>query len=200
MPVIIKLDGIDYPEQAPEVAKHIEKLDALIAKHPAEVAAVQTKLDAKTAELAGVQAKLDAANAEIAALPGKIAAAASARSELIASVKGILPEETKTDSMSDADIRKSVAALAFPTSADKINSVKNDNAEGIGVWFDAAMSTLTNRRTDSVAAANRAKANGDPAKGDQTVKLDAQAESEKAVFDLSKEHKKGNRDQLLGNK
>jgi hypothetical protein len=68
MKVSIRVDGLDYPDQAPEVQKHIEKLDAQIAKITAEATAkekdLQTKLDAQVATTAAIQAKLDSANAE----------------------------------------------------------------------------------------------------------------------------------------
>ena len=190
MPVTIKIDGIDYPEQAPEVSKHIEKLDAAVV-------AAQTKLDAETAAHVATKTKLDAANAEIAGLPAKIAAAAKARAELVAVSKPHLDQadQDKIDSLSDAQIKLAVANKAFPAAKETLATVKVDNADAVNTWYTAALTTLKNDATDAAAAANRESVNGKPDPTKQTH-TDSQEEWEKNQ--LKHDHK-GNREQFLKN-
>lgn len=162
MPVTIKIDGIDYPDQAPEVAKRLEKLDADLIAAKSATAAIQTKLDAMTAERDAGKVKLDAAQVEIAAAPAKIAAAAKARADLVAIAKPHLDkaDAEKVDTLSDVQIKKAVAIKAFPTSKEKIDAVKEDAADAINVWFDAAIGTLKNDGVNAAARQNRQDAVG----------------------------------------
>jgi hypothetical protein len=203
MPVTIKIDGIDYPEQAPEVSKHIEKLDAAVVAAKAATATVQTKLDAETAAHVATKTKLDAANAEIAGLPAKIAAAAKARAELVAQAKPHMDkaEVDKIDTLTDAQIRLAVAAKAFPAAKDKIAAVKTDNADAVQVWYDAALTTLKNDKTDTAAAANRVAANGVAHNDGADKGADSKNQpktKEDAESEVCNRHKKtSNRDALL---
>ena len=198
MPVTIKIDGIDYPEQAPEVSKHIEKLDAAIATANTEKANIQTKLDAETAAHTATKTRLDAANAKIAALPADIAAAAKSRAELVATAKPHLDkaEQDRIDSMSDAEIRLAVAHKAFPAAKDVLAAVKTDNAEAVSTWYNAALATLKNDATNSAAAQNRLDVNGKPRNEAEQPHVDSQEEWEAKQL---KNDKKSNREQFLKN-
>ena len=194
MPVTIKIDGIDYPEQAPEVSKHIEKLDAAVVAAKAATATVQTKLDAETAAHVATKTKLDAANAEIAGLPVKIAAASKARAELVTQAKPHMDkaDQDKIDSMTDAEIRLAVAHKAFPAAKETLKSVKADNADAVNTWYTAALTTLKNDATDTAAAVNRAAISGDPK--NPPPHTDSQEEWE--AKQLKHDHK-GNRETFL---
>jgi hypothetical protein len=157
MPVTIKIDGIDYPEQAPEVAKRIEKLDADIKTAQAATAAIQTKLDAMTADRDATKVKLDAANVEIATFPTKVVTASKARADLVAIAKPHLDkaDQEKIDTLTDAQIKKAVALKAFPASKVKIDAVKEDALDAVNTWFDAAIEHLKNDVIDTAARQNR---------------------------------------------
>ena len=172
MPVTITLKGIVYNDQAPEVAAALTEALATIETVRKDgataLSALQTKLDAESAAHVATKTKLDTANAEIAALPGKIVAAGKARADLVALATPHMDKADieKIDTLSDAGIRKAVAVKAFPASKDKILAVKDDNAEGLAVWFDAAIAAVKNDATDSAARQNRVDAAG---KGDVHV-------------------------------
>lgn len=164
MPVTIKIDGIEYKDQAPEVQRHIDKLDAQIASLNEKNAAAekaagenQIKIDTLTAERDKYKTDLDKAKEDAKDLPAQIAAAAKARAELVKQVTPHLDEETvaKIDSFSDIDLKRAVAIKAFPTSKEKIEKIDAANAAGIDTWFDAAIATLSDERFDAAAAANR---------------------------------------------
>lgn len=168
MPVTIKLDGIEYPNQAPEVLKHIEKLDAKIADLTKQLQEagkeVQTKIDAKDAEVKALKEQITKKDSDIAALPAKIAEAAKARAELVKTVTPHLDEAAvqKIDTMTDGALKKAVVVKAFcgiETAKAKIDSLKDDDA-GLQTWYDAALSVLTANHNDSVMAQNRLDANG----------------------------------------
>lgn len=197
MPVSIKIDGIDYPDQAPEVAKHIEKTDAALATATTEKASLQTKLDAATAATAAVQTKLDAANAEIAAMPAKVLAAAKSRADLVAQAKPHLDKADvdKIDSMSNAEIMLAVARKALPGAKDSIAAVKTDNADAVSTWYNAALATLKTDATDSAAAANR-QAMNPKVKNDGADQPHVDSQEEWESKQLKHDHK-GNRDQFL---
>jgi len=157
MPVTIKIDGIDYPDQAPEVLKRLEKLDAEIATAKTSVTTIQTKLDAMTADRDATKVKLDAANAEIATFPTKVVTASKARADLVAIAKPRLDkvDADKIDTLSDVQIKKSVALKAFPASKEKIDAVKEDALDAVNTWFDAAIEHLKNDGFDAAARQNR---------------------------------------------
>jgi len=157
MPVTIKIDGIDYPDQAPEVSKRLEKLDAEIATAKTSMATIQTKLDAMTADRDATKVKLDAANAEIATFPTKVVTASKARADLVAIAKPRLDkvDADKIDTLSDVQIKKSVALKAFPASKEKIDAVKEDALDAVNTWFDAAIEHLKNDGIDAAARQNR---------------------------------------------
>ncbi len=161
MPVTIKIDGLEYKDQAPEVAKHIEKLDAQIATLTASGKETQTKLDAANAEITALKDRIVKKDAEIQAMPGKVVSAAKARTDLVNEVKPHLDEETvkKLDSMSEDDIKRSVISKALPTATAAVE--KADSAT-IQVYFDAAKSVLaaSKERFDAAAAFNRQQVNG----------------------------------------
>lgn len=195
MPVTIKIDGIDYPDQAPEVAKRIEKLDADLVAVKAASTAIQTKLDAMTAERDAGKVKLDAAQAEIAAAPAKIAAAAKARADLVAVAKPHLDkaDAEKIDTLSDVQIKKAVAVKAFPTSKEKIDAVKEDAADAISVWFDAAIGTLKNDGVNAAARQNRQDSVGSDKVHVDGCQCDACASNSKPN-DINDEWKKNKED------
>ena len=198
MPVTIKIDGIDYPDQAPEVAKRIEKLDADLITAKNAAAAIQTRLDAMTAERDATKTKLDAAQAEIAAAPAKIMTAAKARADLVAQATPHLDKADveKIDTLSDAQIKLAVANKAFPAAKDTIAAVKIDNADAVNTWYTAALTNLKNDSTDATAAANRQAMNGKPRNdsADKETHVDSQEEWEAKQL---KNDNKGNREQFL---
>ena len=190
MPVTIKIDGIDYPDQAPEVQNYIHKLEGNVATLTADKATMKTALDAKDAEIAGHKATIAAKEDQISKLPAQIQLAAKSRSDMIAAVTPLLPKETKFDSLTDDQIRLAVAVKAFP---DKKESLEKLDAAGLKAYFDAGMSVLTSSRFDAAAAANRQKVGGDPSNPE--VKGDAQTEYESKI--LKNDQHKGNRDTFL---
>ena len=209
MQVTIRIDGIDYPNQAPEVEKHITKLDAEIKASKDAAVAQKTVLDTKEAEITNLKAEIKTKNDSIAALPAQIAAAGKARAELVKAATPHLDKETvaKFDSMSDAEIKRVVAVKAFPQSAEKIKALKGDTADGvrdIGTWYDAAIEAVKDSRIDSVAAANRESANGNPESEDQHpqgCRCDECGSKGKSKEDAEKKvtqmYKNTNRDALL---
>ncbi len=170
MPVVIKIDGIEYKDQAPEVLRHIEKLDAQIASLNTKIAEVtktdgekQVKIDALTAERDTVKTQLEKAKEDAKNLPAQIAAAAKARAELVKQVMPHLDQETvtKIDSLSDVEIKRAVALKAFPTSKEKIEKIDAAaNVSGIDTWFDTAIATLSDNRFDAAARENRQAVGG----------------------------------------
>ena len=200
MPVQITVKGIQYADQAPEVAaalaESLATIETLKKEKTDGIAGVQTKLDAMTAERDATKTKLDAANTEIAALPGKINAAGKARAELVAQAKPHLDvaEAEKIDSLSDAEIMLAVATKAFPDAKEKIAAVKKDNADAVRIWYDAALTTTKNDNVDNAARQNR-QAVVDP-KNDNAdhingCKCDACVSKEKPdINDMWKKNKK----------
>lgn len=200
MPVQITVKGIQYADQAPEVAaalaESLATIETLKKEKTDGIAGVQTKLDAMTAERDATKTKLDAANTEIAALPGKINAAGKARAELVAQAKPHLDvaEVEKIDSLSDAEIMLAVATKAFPDAKEKIAAVKKDNADAVRIWYDAALTTTKNDNVDNAARQNR-QAVVDP-KNDNAdhingCKCDACVSKEKPdINDMWKKNKK----------
>ena len=194
MPVTIKVDGIDYLEQAPEVLKHIEKLDASLAAAVKADADKNVKIDAQAAEISALKEKLVKADAEIAAMPAKIASAAKARSELVAVATPHLDasDVEKIDTLTEDQIKSAVAVKAFPNSKEKIDKC---DAAGIQVWYEAALSSLDNTRIDAAAAANREAVNGrQDAKKEKGKEEMTKEDCDKAV---TQRYKNTNRDALL---
>lgn len=164
MPVSIKVDGIEYKEQAPEVQRHIEKLDAQIASLNAKVTEItkesgdrQVKIDALTAERDTIKTQLEKAKEDAKSIPAQVAAAAKARTELVKQATPHLDRETvaKIDSLTDVDIKRAVAVKAFPGSKEKIEKIDSTNTAAVDTWYDAAIDTLSDERFDGAAAANR---------------------------------------------
>ena len=197
MPVTVKIDGIDYPDQAPEVAKRIEKIDADLVAAKSATATIQTKLDTMTAERDANKTKLDAAQAKIAGMPAEVMAAAKARADLVAQATPHLDKTDveKIDTLSDAQIKLAVANKAFPAAKEVLSAVKTDNADAVNTWYTAAITNLKNDRTDTVAGANRQAMNGNP-RNDNADKphVDSQEEFEAKML---KNDKKSNREQFL---
>jgi hypothetical protein len=203
MPVIIKIDGIDYPEQAPEVQKHIEKQDAKIADLTKQVsdatAAGKTKADAQDAEITALKAQIVKKDADIAALPGRITEAAKARAELVKSASPHLDKADvdKIDTLSDGAIRKAIALKAFSTNEQvkpKLDAMKEDDA-GLMTWYDAAMSVLAVSHNDSVMAANRAAATGEVKNDGCGANMKTKEDAETEV--TTRWRKGSNRDALM---
>jgi hypothetical protein len=203
MSVTIKVDGIEYKDQAPEVQRHIEKLDAQVASLDAKIVAAikadgekQVKIDALTAERDALKTQLDKAKEDAKTLPTQIVAAAKARSELVKQVTLHLDQETvaKIDSMSDVELKRHVALKAFPASKEKIDKLDATNVTGIDTWYDAAIATLSDNRFDSASAHNRQEVGGQH-NDDSDKRPKTRQDSEDAVCNRYK--KTTNRDNLL---
>jgi hypothetical protein len=159
MLVSINLDGIEYKDQAPEVAKALERLKADNAALVAEKKTMSANLDAITAERDTGKAKITKLEADLTAMPGKIAEGVKSRAALEALVTPHLDEADKkaiTDK-SDLDLRKLVATKAFPTLKEKIATA---NDAYIMPVFDSAIETLAAANHDDAAARQRVAANG----------------------------------------
>ena len=206
MPVTIKIDGIDYAEQAPEVLRHIEKQDSDITALRGKVTTaekatsdLQVKYDALEAERDTLKTQLDKAKEDAKALPAQIAAAAKARADLVKQVSPHLDEETvtKIDDLSDFDLKKTVVLKAFPNSKEKVDKLDSENVDGMNTWYDAAIATLSDDRYDSAAAHNREQLNGGTRNDNDggTDKVVTRADAQNKICNRYQET--NNRDQLM---
>jgi hypothetical protein len=201
MPVTIKIDGIDYPDQAPEVSKRLEKLDAEIATAKTAATAIQTKLDAMTADRDATKVKLDAANAEIATFPTKVVTASKARADLVTLAKPRLDktDADKIDTLSDVQIKKAVALKAFPASKGKIDAVKEDALDAVDTWFEAAIEHLKNDGINAAARQNRLDSVGNDKVHVDGCQCDACASAGKSE-DINEHWKKNKEDAYTAKK
>ena len=187
MPKVRLDNGLEY--EAPQevvvafTAKQVE-LDGLKVKlDAAEKGSEKLRADADTAKETqkALQVKVDG-------LPAAITAGVKARLSLEKIANDTLDEETikKLDSMSDADIRKSVILAKFPEA--KLDE-KSD--EYLNARFDAAVEAIKTDGTDDSMSKQRAKMG---TRGDSAANTDCSAEKKRMdmVKNLQDAYKEGN--------
>ena len=181
-----KVDGLEY-DAAPEVVKHIEKLDAANTQH-------KTVLDAMTAERDSWKDRAEKSDGELKKLPELVACAVKARSELERKSLPHLDQDkaSKIGDMSSDEIKSAVIIKAFPKA-----DLKDASEAYIQARFDAAIDVLSVAKDDSAMVNQRIATNGSP-----DTKSDCSDKKVKSKEDADEEvrnryKKTSNRDQLL---
>jgi len=182
-----KIDSLEY-EAAPEVVKHIEKLDAAAV-------ASKTALDTLTADrdtLKDKLAKLDEQyKKDMAEMPGKLAAATQARIDL---ERQATPHLDKADADGIAKLDEKAIKLAVIKKAFSSETKADASDVYIQARYDSALEVLANSKVDAAAAQNRVDSMGKPGMKDEK-KPRTTEDAEKEVTDRWK--KSSNRDQLM---
>jgi hypothetical protein len=187
MLVTINVDGIDYKDQAPEVARHLDTLRKQVAALTDEKTKLAANLDAMTGERDAAKTKIGTLEKEITELPGKISQGVKERADLVSVVTPHLDAETvaKIGTLSDADLRKAITAKAFPELKEKIATA---NEAYLMPVFDSAIVALKTSNVDAKNAAARVAANGG---ADPTVNTDAAPKTEEQARKEMIERTKG---------
>lgn len=163
----ITLDGIEY-EASPEVINAYRKLEKAVTDN-------QAKIDSLTAETEKIKADRDTHKAkldEIAKIDNVkiVADAVKARLALERAVAGILPQDTKIDSMSDKDIRVAVVKARFPEA-----NLDAASDEYIRARFDATMELVKADAANADTMAKQRQASGSRTPAENTDCGDADA-------------------------
>ena len=140
--VKLNVDSIDY-DVAPEVARHVKKLE--------DAAATDRKaIDSATAERDALKVKCD--GLEKRNIAAEVTAAVKARLAVLDSARSVLDAKTNLDGMTDDEIRRAVIAKETPA----IN-LDGKSADYISALFDAAMLNAKSR-ADALASQRKQSA------------------------------------------